>query len=205
MKWGIAFLIAPLALLASGTLQVFGHSWIVYNPADWNISQDNGTPVLHLVTPRNPLPGPRRPIQFAIAETQNFGDVTVEGDVRPLQRSLMIVFSYQDASHFDYAHLSIDTAKKQSHHNGVFHVYEGERVRISSPDGPAAFPETKHWYHVKLVHREKTGSVDVFVDGHAIPALHAVDLSLTTGKLGLGSFDETADFKNVKISGSAAK
>ncbi|MCU1294764.1 MAG: hypothetical protein JWP08_3614, partial [Bryobacterales bacterium] len=28
------------------------------------------------------------------------------------------------------------------------------------------------------------------------------DLSLTSGRIGLGSFDETAEFKNVKITGS---
>jgi hypothetical protein len=29
--------------------------------------------------------------------------------------------------------------------------------------------------------------------------LHAVDLSLGPGKVGLGSFDETGAFKNIKI------
>jgi hypothetical protein len=32
-----------------------------------------------------------------------------------------------------------------------------------------------------------------------LPALKAVDLSLGGGKAGIGSFDETAEFKNVKI------
>jgi hypothetical protein len=40
------------------------------------------------------------------------------------------------------------------------------------------------------------------VDGQALPALSAVDLSLAGGKVGIGSFDETAEFKNVKITAS---
>jgi hypothetical protein len=83
-------------------------------------------------------------------------------------------------------------------------VYGGERVRISPERGPAAFPEINRWYHVKLVQDGSTGAVDVTVDEKAVPALHAVDLSLPTGKVGIGSFNETGDFKNVKISGVPA-
>jgi hypothetical protein len=195
-------LVAASLLFAANTLDIFGYKWSVRNSSDWKIDQGGGAPVLRLVTPREPLPGPRRPIQFALAETNNYGDVLVEADVRPHDRSLMIVYCYRDPAHFNYAHLSIDTGIKESHHNGIFHVYDGERVRISSPKGPAAFPATGRWYHVVLTHSAKSGTVEVTVDGRAIPALHAVDLSLTSGKVGLGSFDETGDFKNVKISGS---
>ena len=204
MKVGFLSLTVALTLCAAGVLQIFGYRWAVYNPADWSVGHDGGAPVLHLVKPRDPLPGPRRPIQFAVAQTPDYGDVTVEVDVRPLQKSLIVVFSYRDAAHFDYAHLSTDTAMKEPHHNGVFHVYGGERVRVSSPEGPSAFARSGQWYHVKLVHEAKSGSVSVFVDGHSVAALHAVDLSLPAGKIGLGSFDETGDFKNLKVSGAAA-
>ena len=204
MKILVSLLFAALAVSAGNTLRIFGHEWAVPNPSDWSIDQENGTPVLHLVSPRGPIPGPRRPIQFALADTPDFSRVTIDADVKPLQRSLLLVFAYRDAAHFDYAHLSIDTGIKQPVHNGVFHVYGGERVRISSPDGPPAFPATKHWYHVQLVYDGGPGTVHVLVDGRAVPALQAVDRSLSAGKIGLGSFDETADFKNVKFTGTAA-
>ena len=193
------FLIAAGLLSAAGTLTIFGHRWSVPAVSDWKIEQENGTQILRLATPRGPLPGPRRPIEFALAETPDLQKATVEGDMRPLGRSLMIVFAYRDAAHFDYAHLSVDTAQAQSHHNGIFHVYEGERVRISRTDGPAAFNATGQWQHVRLVWDGASGEVHVTVDGKPIPALNAVDLSLRSGRVGLGSFDETAEFKNVKI------
>ena len=37
------------------------------------------------------------------------------------------------------------------------------------------------------------------VDGQAVPALVATDVSLGAGKIGIGSFDETGEFRNVKI------
>jgi hypothetical protein len=52
---------------------------------------------------------------------------------------------------------------------------------------------------VKLTHDAASGTVDVTVDGHPIPALHAVDLSLGPGKIGVGSFDETGEFRNIQI------
>jgi len=199
MRFLALMLAAASILSASDTLHVFGKTWQVVNAADWRISEESGEQILSLITHRGPLPGPRRPIQFAIAETPVLRKAKVELDARPHGRSLMIVFGYRDPAHFDYAHLSIDTAAREPHHNGIFHVYGGERVRISAEDGPAAFPETNHWYHVMLEWNGSSGDVRVSVDGRDIPALHAVDLSLNSGRVGLGSFDETGDFRNVKI------
>ncbi len=185
-------------LSAADTLRVFGRDWQVPAATDWKIDQENGIEVLRLVQSRGPLPGPRRPIQFALTDT-DYARLSLEADVKPLARSLLIVFAYRDAAHFNYAHLSTDTGAKQPVHNGIFHVYGGERVRISNERGPAAFAATGRWYHVVLNHDAGTGAVSVTVDGEPVPALRAVDLSLAGGKVGLGSFDETAEFKNVKI------
>jgi hypothetical protein len=185
--------------LAADTLEVFDHTWSLPVAADWKVDTEDSVSVLRLVEHRGPLPGPRRPIQFALADVPEYTRVTLEADVRPLGASLLIAFAYRDAAHFDYAHLSVDRAAKQPVHNGIFHVYGGERVRISSDRGPAAFSATGRWHHVKLTHDAVNGTVDVWVDGQALPALHAVDLSLGPGKIGPGSFDETGEFKNVTL------
>jgi hypothetical protein len=198
----IAALLAVCAFAAE-TLEIFGRTWSVPVGRDWKVATEDGAPVLRLVEHRGPLPGPRRPIQFALTDVPEYSRVTFEADVKPLGASLLIVFGYRDADHFDYAHLSVDTGAKQPVHNGIFHVYGGERVRISSERGPAAFSATGRWYHVKLTHDASLGSVDVTVDGQALPALHAVDLSLGSGKIGPGSFDETGEFKNVTITTTA--
>jgi hypothetical protein len=200
---GALLLLAASLLSAADNLQIFDQQWSVPNGSDWEIQKENGAAILHMKTGRAPLAsGPRRPFQFALADTQPFSKVTVEADVRPLKRSVIIVYAFRDPAHFDYAHISTDI--KAPVHNGIFHVYGGERVRISPERGPAAFPEINRWYHVKLVQDGTTGAVDVTVDGRPVPGLHAVDLSLPTGKVGIGSFDETGDFKNVKITGVAA-
>ncbi len=198
LKLAVLLLLGAFAYGAGG-IDVFGRHWTVYSAQDWAVTGSGNAQILALRTGRDPLPGPRRPFQFALTDVAPYRTLSVEGDVRPLQRSLMIVFAYQDEAHFDYAHLSVDTGVKQPYHNGVFHVYGGERVRISSTRGPSAFAASRQWYHFKLTHQAATGEVNVLVDGKPIPALHAIDLSLGAGRVGLGSFDETAEFKNIKI------
>lgn len=200
MKLVAILTLAAAALFAADTLQVFGQTWSVPVAADWKIDQQDGAQVLELVQHRGPLPGPRRPIQFALTDVPEYANLTLDADVKPLGSSLLIVFAYRDAAHYDYAHLSVDTAVKQPVHNGIFHVYGGERVRISSDQGPAAFSASGRWYHVKLIHNAQSGTVDVTVNGQPVPALHAIDVSLSYGKTGPGSFDETGEFKNIKIS-----
>ncbi len=195
----IVLMLAISTLGASDTFNAFGHKWTVPNVSDWRVEQVHNVTVLHLLAPRGPLPGPRRPIQFALADTPEFEHVTMDLDAKPLESSLILVFAYRDAAHFDYAHLSTDRASYEPHHNGIFHVYGGERVRISSEEGPPAFSATKRWYHVRLIYDGQAGTVQVMVNGQPVPALHAIDLSLRAGKVGVGSFDETGDFKSIKI------
>jgi hypothetical protein len=195
MKIIVLAALAAFHANAADTLAIFGRTWAVPAAADWKVEE--GT--LRLVTSRGPLPGPRRPIQFALTDVPNYDRLTVEADVMPLGRSLLIVLAYRDPAHFDYAHLSTDAAGEQPVHNGIFHVYGGERVRISAERGPAAFAPSGRWYHVTLAHDSAAGTIEVAVDGQPVPALRAVDLSLGPGKVGLGSFDETGAFKNIKI------
>jgi hypothetical protein len=199
MKLWVLLVFTAAAANAADVLQIFARNWSVPVAADWKVEKEDGTPVLHLVEHRGPLPGPRRPIQFALAELPGYARLTVELDIKPLGESLMIVFAYRDPAHFDYVHLSTDTGMKQPAHNGVFHVYGGERVRISGEQGPAAFSESGRWYHARLVHVARTGAVNVTVDGRALPSLTAVDLSLGPGQVGFGSFDEAGAFRNVRI------
>lgn len=194
-----------LAATASGadSIQAFGLEWEVPFAADWKLE---GT-VLELLVPR-PSTKPRRPAQFALAKTPPFRKLTLEFEVRqePAARrnrrnSVMIAYAWRDNDHFNYAHLSVDAARQQPVHNGIFHVYGGDRVRISSEEGPASLLH-EGWHKVKLVYDGTRGRADVWVDGVTSPSLRAVDLSLGAGRWGIGSFFDTGSFRNVRYSGT---
>ncbi len=186
-------LLLASSLWADEKISAFGKTWSVPIAADWEYV-DN---VLSLNVAR-PQTAPRRPKQFALLEEGPFDKVTVEVEARRLQGSLIIVYAYRDDAHFNYAHLSVDAPAKQPVHNGIFHVYGGDRVRISPEEGPGGLPDT-NWHKVKLVWSGQTGEVTVTVDGQTTGALRGIDLSLKSGKIGLGSFFETAQFRNLKV------
>ncbi len=197
----LLLLVVAAVAAAADTIDVFDYRWNVGRASDWSV--ENG--ILRLLVPGEPPPGvPRRPQKIALAETPAFRQVTVTAEVRRAKRSLVIVYAWQDDSHYNYAHISSDTAAITNVHNGMFHIFGGERVRISPLDGEAALP-TQEWTPVKLVFDGDSGRCYVEVNGKRNPSLEAVDLSLRYGRVGLGSFDETGDFRRVRITGEERK
>jgi len=196
-------------VLGAGVLEAFGYRWRVPEPADWKVEQVEGEEVLKLVVPR-PSTQPRRPIQFALAETPPFTRVTLEAEVRKepfalrqRRTSLILVYAYQDEAHFNYAHLSVDRGTEVEVHNGIFHVFGGDRVRISQLEGPPALTH-EGWHRVRLEFDGRTGTVQVFVEGNPLPSLRGCDLSLRQGRVGLGSFFDMGEFRRVRIQGEPA-
>lgn len=195
-----------LALLgaaqAADSLEVFGLRWKAPVVSDWKVEGGE----LHLVVPR-PSTQPRRPTQYVLADTPDYLKVTLEAEVqrepaalRIRRNSLILVYAWRDPDHFNYVHLSQDSARQAAVHNGVFHVYGGDRVRISPEEGPGTLLEER-WYKVRLEYDGGAGTVQVWVDGQTSPSLRAFDLSLGAGKVGIGSFFDMGKFRNVRISG----
>jgi hypothetical protein len=192
------------------TIEAFGMKWTVPVAADWKLDSAGDASCLRLLVAR-PMEKPRRPVQFALAETPDMLDVSFEVEVRKepfdarqRRTSLLFVYAWRDPDHFNYVHLSVDSASQAAHHNGVFHVYGGDRVRISDTEGPGTLEEGK-WHKVRLDYDGKTGKVRVFVDGKTSPSLAATDESLKAGRIGIGSFFDWGEFRNFRILSSSAK
>lgn len=184
-------------LMAADTLSVFGQKWDVQSASDW-ATADN---LLQLKVSAEPAAGqPRKPTRIALLESKPYSKVTVDAEIKRNGKSLIIVYAWQDDAHYNYAHISVDTSASQNMHNGMFHIFGGERVRMSSTEGPGSLP-VQDWTPVKLVFDGETGRCYVEVNGKRNPSLDAADLSLRWGRVGLGSFDETGDFRNVKVTG----
>ncbi len=96
MKLWILLAFTAATVNAADMLQIFARQWSVPVAADWKVDKEDATEVLRLVEPRGPVPGPRRPIQFALTNLPAYVQLTVEADVKPLGEALMIVFAYRD-------------------------------------------------------------------------------------------------------------
>jgi len=199
-----ALLLLPFAAasraLAADRIEVFGRRWSVPLGADWRVSQSEGEETLELITARPKADSPRKPFQYALLEGPPLGRFVLECETRRQtpRGSLIIVYAWRDPSHFNYVHLSDDAGSEQPVHNGIFHVYGGDRVRISPERGPCSLP-TAGWHKMRVAYDAATGLVETWVDGEANPSLRAVDLSLGAGLVGLGSFFNTGAFRRFRL------
>lgn len=189
------------SLRGGDRLKAFGIEWSVPVGPDWQAANEGGMEVLKLVVARPQPVNPRRPFQYALAETQAPAHFLLEADVQrmPGKGSLIVVYAWQSPARFNYLHLSDDAAARVAVHNGVFHCFDGDRVRISSLEGPGTLT-TDGWHRLKMSYNAASGLLEAWVDGKTSPSLKAVDLSLGTGRIGIGSFFNTANFRNLKIS-----
>ncbi len=177
-------------------ISAFGSQWQVIQAADWKVEGDE----VQLVTARPQQADPRRPIQFALAEMEPLGKFTLEVEVQRSKPkgSLILVYAWQRDGYFNYVHLSDDAAGKVEVHNGIFHCYGGDRVRISPKEGPGTLL-SEDWHKVKVVYDASKGLVEAWVDGQTSPSLKGIDLSLGAGRIGFGSFFNTAGFRRWKL------
>jgi hypothetical protein len=152
-------------------------------------------------TPGGPI---RRPAALAVLESEPLARATVQVEMRSTapeevkNRDLEIIFGYQSASRFYYVHLAGIT---DPNHNGIFLVDDKDRRRIDDGKAPPQLKD-REWHRVRLERDGATGQIDVFVDGSAKPVLHAADTTIPSGRVGLGSFDDTGEFRRLSVSGA---
>jgi hypothetical protein len=61
------------------------------------------------------------------------------------------------------------------------------------------------WHRVRLERDVTSGAINVFVDDDRMPSLSAVDRTLTWGRVGVGSFDETGEFRSIVVTAQESK
>jgi hypothetical protein len=161
--------------------------------------------VLALVKEGTPAGPIRRPAALAILKSEPFGRVTLELDVRstaPVDlavRDVNLVVGYESPTRFYYVHLSGVTGAV---HNGIFVVADADRRRIDPGTTPPLLKDLA-WHRVKVERDPASGRIDVFVDDLTKPAMSAVDTTIRSGRVGVGSFDETGEFRNIVVTGAA--
>ena len=146
----------------------------------------------------------RRPAALAIFKTDPFKQVTLKAEVRStapqdvIRRDLNLVFGYESPSRFYYVHLSGIT---DDVHHGIFLVADADRRRIDDGKGQPQLKD-QNWHRVRLERDGATGRIEIYVDGFKAPVLAASDTTIRAGRVGLGSFDDTGEFRKIEITGS---
>jgi hypothetical protein len=150
-------------------------------------------------------PKHRSPLNYALVKDLVVGDFVLEAKVRSTardygHRDVCLFFGWQSPEKFYYAHLA---KKADDHANQVFLVNDKPRVKISKTT-TAGTNWTDGWHRVKVVRKVADGTIEVYFDDMKKPVMTAVDKSFTWGQVGVGSFDDTAEWREVRLTGEKA-
>jgi len=174
--------------------------WALDGSGSWSVA--DGKLILEKAgKPAGPI---RRPAALAIFKTDLLKRVTLKAEVRStapqdvIRRDLNLIFGYESPSRFYYVHLSGVT---DDVHHGIFLVADADRRRIDNGTGQPQLKD-QNWHRIRLERDGATGRIEVYVDRSKGPVLAASDTTIRTGRVGLGSFDDTGEFRKIEITGS---
>jgi hypothetical protein len=175
--------------------------WTLDGSGDWRM----GGGVLTLAAPGTPAGPIRRPAALAVLNGDDFGDVTFEVEVQSTaalpdvtpRRDVLLIAGYQSPTRFYYAHIS---AARDDVHNGIFLVADADRRRIDTSSEVAPLID-REWHRARLVREASTGRIAVYFGEREAPIMTATDRTLSSGRVGVGSFDDTAAFRRARVWG----
>ncbi|MBX7166198.1 MAG: hypothetical protein K1X74_07600 [Pirellulales bacterium] len=180
--------------------------WEPTDPAAWEIATTPEGPVYRLARQSKYQPPHRSPVNISLLKDVAPGDFELTVRVHTTARSyghrdMCLFFGYQDPAHFYYVHFG---QRADEHANQIFIVNDAPRKMISQTSNPGT-PWTEDWHRLKLVRRVADGTIAVYFDDFDKPAMTAIDKTFLSGRIGLGSFDDTGEFDDLELRGAPAR
>lgn len=211
MKWLMPlFLFLPGLALANVWVWDFDSpqldEWEQVGNGEWHqIDLPARGGVLELSKSGEPPADPvRRPANILIAPAPAVTAFSIDLEARSLQfertgADIVVIFGYQDPFNFYYAHISNDVNRV---HQVIMKVEGSKQIRsaIHLEKEPVATLQDK-WQNVRVT-RSAAGRVEVFVDDMDNPTLTAEDAEWLSGRIGIGSFNDAAQFDAIKLTGN---
>jgi hypothetical protein len=151
--------------------------------------------------------GPHRaPFNVAIQKDVTVGDMEFVGRVRSTHvdyphRDAVVVFGYQDPAHMYYVHFG---KRADEHANQIFIVNGADRKKISLTS-TAGTDWDDNWHTVKIVRNPSDGTIEIYFDDMQKPVMTANDKTFAHGRIGVGTFDDTADWDDITLRGTLHK
>jgi hypothetical protein len=144
----------------------------------------------------------RSPFNFSLVKDLKVTDFILEAKVLSTgkdgdHRDMCLFFGYQDPAHFYYVHMA---KKADDRANQIFIVNGADRVKISTKSSKGT-PWDDKWHDVKIARQVKDGTIEVYWDDMKTPIMTATDKTFAWGQVGVGSFDDSGHWADVKVHG----
>jgi hypothetical protein len=191
-----------LPLLFADDFEKGADRWQPSDAAAWKIVKtDKGQTYNQFAQSKIKTPH-RSPFNFSLVKDLHVTDFVLEAKCLSTgkdndHRDMCLFFGYQDPAHHYYVHMAKKTDDRA---NQIFIVNGADRVKISTKTTPGT-PWDDRWYNVKVVRNVGTGAIEIFWDDMKTPIMTATDKTFTWGQVGVGSFDDSGHWDDVKVSG----
>ena len=181
-------------------------AWQATDPKAWRIEDKNGGKVLALFKQSKYNPKVRSPLNINLIKDVVVGSFVLELKMLSTtkdygHRDMCLFFGHQNSSHFYYVHIA---NKSDAHANSIFIVDDKPRVSIAKTRTEGTKWDDK-WHTVRLVRDAEKGTIEVFFDDRAEPIMTAVDKGFAWGRVGVGSFDDTGCYDDIRLWGLRVK
>ena len=177
--------------------------WAPTDAKAWKIIQQNGNSVYNQFAQSDYTPPVRNPHNRNLIKNIVVGDFVLELLVKSTgknnaHRDLCFFFGFQDPANLYYVHLG---KQADLHANSIFFVNNKPRVSIAQErtDGT---PWDDQWHRVRIVRRVESGEILIYFDDMNKPAMKTIHKRFAWGQVGIGSFDDTGYFDEVRLWGN---
>jgi hypothetical protein len=144
----------------------------------------------------------RSPFNIALIKDVVVGDFVMEVNLSQTgkeygHRDLCLFFGVNNSTNFYYVHIA---SVADDHANNIFLVNDEPRTKIATKTTEGTdWGETNSWHKVRIERVVETGSIKIYFDDMTKPIMEALDTHFADGKIGIGSFDDTGQFDNIKV------
>jgi hypothetical protein len=176
--------------------------WQATDSFAWRIEPGHDGKVLALYQQSEYEPRVRSPFNINLVRNFVVGSFVLEVKMRSTtkdygHRDMCLFFGHQDPSNFYYVHIA---NQSDANANSIFIVDAEPRVSIAKTRTEGTKWDD-NWHTVRLVRDAEEGTIEVFFDNGPEPIMTAVNKRFEWGRVGVGSFDDTGQFDDVKLWG----
>lgn len=176
--------------------------WEPTDPKAWKVVKSDRGHVFNQFKNSAYKPPHRSPFNMALVKDLTVTDFVLEAKVNSTgkdgpHRDMCLFFGHQDPAYFYYVHIA---KAADDHANQIFIVNGSDRKKISATSTKGT-PWDDKWHTVKVVRNVEAGDIAIFFDDMKTPIMTAQDKTFTWGRVGIGSFDDSGNWSDIKVWG----
>ncbi len=177
--------------------------WEPTDPKAWKVVSTDKGHVYNQFKNSAYKPPHRSPLNISLIKDLQMTDFVLRARVNSTgkdgpHRDMCLFFGHQDPAHFYYVHIA---KAADEHANQIFLVNGGDRKKISKTSTKGT-PWDDNWHEVKIVRQTESGLIEIYFDNMTAPIMTARDKTFSWGRVGIGSFDDSGNWSDIKVWGN---